>query len=81
MVKPVLPVVCAGAGTNSIVSPAPPLSIVDRKQTRTCGTACCLPGREFDGHLAQQRNLSALFISLNDEIFEIRELALCIIGR
>lgn len=36
---------------------------------------------KFDGHLAQAENLSALFISLNDEVFEIRELALCIIGR
>lgn len=36
---------------------------------------------KFDGHLAQAENLSALFISLNDEVFEIRELTLCIIGR
>ncbi|RWS10462.1 hypothetical protein B4U79_12736 [Dinothrombium tinctorium] len=35
----------------------------------------------FDGHLAQAENLSALFICLNDEVFEIRELALCTIGR
>ncbi|KAI1309348.1 Serine/threonine-protein kinase mTOR [Halotydeus destructor] len=35
----------------------------------------------FDEHLAQADNLSALFICLNDELFEIRELALCSIGR
>lgn len=35
----------------------------------------------FDGHLAQAENLSVLFICLNDELFEIRELSLCIIGR
>merc|ERR1719369_2155678 len=35
----------------------------------------------FDQHLAQAENLSALFIALNDEVFEIRELAICIIGR
>ena len=35
----------------------------------------------FDPHLAQKDNLNALFICLNDELFEIRELALCIIGR
>ena len=35
----------------------------------------------FDGHLAQAENLAALFLSLNDEIFEIRELAMCTIGR
>ncbi|XP_013778468.1 serine/threonine-protein kinase mTOR-like [Limulus polyphemus] len=35
----------------------------------------------FDGHLAQAENLNALFVCLNDEVFEIRELALCTIGR
>lgn len=35
----------------------------------------------FDAHLAEAENLSALFMALNDEIFEIRELALCSIGR
>jgi phosphatidylinositol kinase/protein kinase (PI-3 family) len=35
----------------------------------------------FDFHLAQAENLSALFIALNDEQFEIRELALCALGR
>ncbi|XP_057312523.1 serine/threonine-protein kinase mTOR-like [Hydractinia symbiolongicarpus] len=36
---------------------------------------------KFDAHLAQAENLQALFIALNDEEFEIRELALCTIGR
>ncbi|CAL1276558.1 unnamed protein product [Larinioides sclopetarius] len=36
---------------------------------------------KFDPHLAQSENLSALFIALNDEMFEIRELALCSLGR
>lgn len=36
---------------------------------------------KFDPHLAQSENLNALFIALNDEMFEIRELALCTIGR
>lgn len=35
----------------------------------------------FDNHLAQAESLSALFIALNDEVFEIREVAMCIIGR
>lgn len=35
----------------------------------------------FDQHLAQAENLSALFVAMNDEVFEIRELAVCTIGR
>ncbi|XP_059477089.1 serine/threonine-protein kinase mTOR [Neocloeon triangulifer] len=35
----------------------------------------------FDMHLAQAENLSALFIALNDEAFEVRELAMCLVGR
>ena len=35
----------------------------------------------FDPYLAQADNLAALFIALNDEIFEIREVALSTIGR
>lgn len=35
----------------------------------------------FDAHLAQAENLQALFVALNDEVFEIRELAICTIGR
>ncbi|XP_046989267.1 serine/threonine-protein kinase mTOR isoform X1 [Schistocerca americana] len=35
----------------------------------------------FDSHLAQAENLSALFVAMNDEVFEIRERAICTIGR
>lgn len=35
----------------------------------------------FDSHLAQIENLSFLFIAMNDEHLEIRELAICTIGR
>lgn len=35
----------------------------------------------FDYHLAQAENLSALFVAMNDEHFEIRELTICIIAR
>lgn len=37
--------------------------------------------RIFDNHLAQAESLSALFVALQDEIFEIREIALFTIGR
>jgi len=40
----------------------------------------CLDER-FDHHLAQAENLRSLFIALNDEVFEIRELAITTIGR
>ncbi|KAG9508887.1 Serine/threonine-protein kinase mTOR, partial [Fragariocoptes setiger] len=36
---------------------------------------------KFDPYLAQVTNLNCLFLCLNEEIFEIRELAICIIGR
>ncbi|XP_013416422.1 serine/threonine-protein kinase mTOR-like [Lingula anatina] len=36
---------------------------------------------KFDSHLAQAENLSALFVALNDEVFDIRELAICTIAR
>ncbi|XP_035228341.1 serine/threonine-protein kinase mTOR-like [Stegodyphus dumicola] len=36
---------------------------------------------KFDPYLAQSENLNALFIALNDEMFEIRELTLCTVGR
>ncbi|KAJ9575042.1 hypothetical protein L9F63_007777, partial [Diploptera punctata] len=35
----------------------------------------------FDNHLAQAENISALSVAINDEVFEIRELAICTIGR
>lgn len=34
----------------------------------------------FDAHLAQAESLQALFVALNDEVFEIRELAICTIS-
>jgi serine/threonine-protein kinase mTOR len=36
---------------------------------------------KFDRHLAQARNIRILFIALNDEVFQIREVAISIIGR
>jgi len=36
---------------------------------------------KFDRHLAQSRNIRTLFIALNDEVFQIREIAISIIGR
>ena len=35
----------------------------------------------FDSHLAQAECLAQLFVALNDEEFEIREVAICTIGR
>lgn len=35
----------------------------------------------FDAHLAQAENLNSLFTALNDEVFDIRELAMQTIGR
>lgn len=35
----------------------------------------------FDQHLAQAENLASLFIALNDEVFEIRGIAMVMIGR
>jgi FKBP12-rapamycin complex-associated protein len=35
----------------------------------------------FDLHLAQPDNLRALFVALNDEVFENREVAIDVIGR
>lgn len=36
---------------------------------------------KFDRHLAQSRNIRTLFIALNDEVFQIREVTISIIGR
>jgi FKBP12-rapamycin complex-associated protein len=36
---------------------------------------------KFDRHLAQSRNIRTLFVALNDEVFQIREVAISIIGR
>ncbi|XP_014254034.1 serine/threonine-protein kinase mTOR [Cimex lectularius] len=35
----------------------------------------------FDLHLGQAESLSKLFVAMNDEVFDIRELAVCTIGR
>ena len=35
----------------------------------------------FDKHLAQAENVKALFVALNDEVFEIRLIAIGLIGR
>ncbi|KAG1660885.1 Serine/threonine-protein kinase mTOR [Nymphon striatum] len=35
----------------------------------------------FNDHLSRAENLNILFSAMNDEVFEIRELAICIIGR
>lgn len=37
--------------------------------------------KTFDEHLGQAENLSSLFIAMHDEVFSIRELAVCTIGR
>lgn len=37
--------------------------------------------RKYDNLLAQPENLRSLFLALNDEVFDIRELAITIIGR
>ena len=35
----------------------------------------------FDIHLAQAENLNSLCFALNDEVFEVREATMCILGR
>lgn len=40
-----------------------------------------LDDSSFDDHLAQPESLCALLVTLNDEVFEIRELAIITIGR
>ena len=36
---------------------------------------------KFDRHLAQADSIRSLFVALNDEVFQNRELAIMIIGR
>lgn len=55
------------------------LSLLIDQNVRYCVLASL--DEKFDPHLAQAENLNALFIALNDEMFEIRELSLCTIGR
>ncbi|EEB07941.2 phosphatidylinositol kinase Tor1 [Schizosaccharomyces japonicus yFS275] len=44
-------------------------------------TVLSLLDERFDRHLAQPENIRCLFIALNDELFNIREIAIVIIGR
>ncbi|CAG7961711.1 unnamed protein product [Penicillium olsonii] len=37
--------------------------------------------RKFDRHLARPENIRCLFLAVNDEIFDVKEAAICIIGR
>jgi FKBP12-rapamycin complex-associated protein len=37
--------------------------------------------RKFDRHLARPENIRCLFLAVNDEDFEVKEAAICIIGR
>lgn len=37
--------------------------------------------RKFDRHLARPENIRCLFLAVNDEVFSVREAAICIIGR
>eukprot|EP00898_Chlorokybus_atmophyticus_P008681 jgi/Chlat1/8814/Chrsp90S08148 len=43
--------------------------------------AALRPGVGFDEHLAQADALRAFFITLNDEVFEVRKLAIALVGR
>lgn len=36
---------------------------------------------KFDRYLAQPENIRCLFLAVNDEVFEVKEAAICIIGR
>lgn len=37
--------------------------------------------RKFDRHLGRPENIRCLFLAVNDEVFEVKEAAICIIGR
>ncbi|KAJ6179555.1 PIK-related kinase FATC [Penicillium mononematosum] len=37
--------------------------------------------RKFDRHLARPENIRCLFLAVNDEVFDVKEAAICIIGR
>ncbi|XP_040292611.1 serine/threonine-protein kinase mTOR-like [Bufo bufo] len=56
------------------------VGITDPEADIRCRVLASLDER-FDTHLAQAENLDALFMALNDEVFEIRELTICTIGR
>lgn len=53
--------------------------IISDPDIRFCVLTCL--DERFDPHLAQAENLTALFHALYDEAFEIRERAICMIGR
>lgn len=56
------------------------IGIADPDPTTRFSVLSSLDDR-FDHHLSQAENVRSLFIALNDEVFEIRELAMTIIGR
>ena len=65
---------------NEVLAKLLVVGITDRdSDIRLCVMDCL--NECFDNHLAQPENLTALFVALNDEQFEIRELTMCIIGR
>ncbi|RDD40512.1 Serine/threonine-protein kinase mTOR [Trichoplax sp. H2] len=60
------------------------MQLNDKKLSVDPDTRYCVMSsldEKFDTYLAQAENLQMLFIAINDEVFEIRELALCHIGR
>lgn len=65
---------------NEVLAKLLVVGITDQDPDVRCCVMECLD-ECFDYHLAQAENLSALFVALNDEQFEIRELTMCIIGR
>ncbi|XP_071144772.1 serine/threonine-protein kinase mTOR-like isoform X1 [Mytilus edulis] len=71
------------AAMNTVAEVLHKLLVVGITDTDSDIRFCVLASLDdrFDPHLAQAENLSALFVALNDEVFEIRELAICMIGR
>ncbi|KAL3477332.1 armadillo-type protein [Aspergillus californicus] len=63
--------------------------VIDRLLTMGIGdpdpeirrTVLCLLDRKFDHHLARPENIRCLFLAVNDEVFKVKEAAICIIGR
>eukprot|EP00095_Tigriopus_kingsejongensis_P005635 maker-scaffold420_size176246-snap-gene-0.24 protein:Tk05635 transcript:maker-scaffold420_size176246-snap-gene-0.24-mRNA-1 annotation:"target of rapamycin" len=65
---------------NEVLAKLLIVGITDQEpKVRSCVMNCL--DECFDYHLAQAENLSALFVAMNDECFEIREQTVCIIGR
>lgn len=68
------------ATINKVLAKLLIVGITDQdSDVRSCVMDCL--DECFDYHLAQAENLSALEVALNDEVFDIREQAICIIGR